>query len=121
VIATEFHTLALSLFLIVELSRPGITLWSTISINLAIPYWSISIGLNVIITTFIAGRLLYMRSRIQRAIPGGGKDYVSITAMLVESAALYTVNGLFFLISYATNSPIQNLTLPLLGQTQVSY
>jgi hypothetical protein len=111
-------SVALSLLLIVELSLPGITLWSKISVNLAIPYWSISIALNVVITTFISARLLYMRSRIQREMPSGGKGYVSVTAMLVESAALYTVNGLFFLISYAANSPIQNLTLPLLGQTQ---
>lgn len=109
----------LSLFLIVELSQPGITLWSKISINLAIPYWSISIALNVIITTYIAARLLYMRHRIRRVVPDCGVEYVSLTAMLVESAALYTVNGLFFLISFAVNSPIQNLALPLLGQSQV--
>lgn len=110
---------ALSLILIVMLCVPGITLWSTISINLAIPYWAISIALNVIITACIAARLLYMRYQMRRALIDSGSEYISITSMMVESAAIYTANGLIFLVSYAVNSPIQNLALPVLGQTQV--
>jgi hypothetical protein len=98
---------------------PGITLWSTISINLAIPYWAISIALNIIITACITARLLYMRYQMRKLIDGSGAEYLSITAMLTESAALYTSNGLIFLVTYAVNSPIQNLALPVLGQTQV--
>lgn len=110
----------LSLLLIIELSQPGITRWSKISVNLAIPYWSISIALNVIITTYIAARLLYMRRRLRRVVTDGAVEYVSLTAMLIESAALYTINGLVFLVSFSVHSPIQYLALPLLGQTQVS-
>lgn len=98
---------------------PGINLWTTISINLAIPYWAISIGLNVIITACITIRLLYMRYKIRKAMPGAGSEYLSVTTMTVESAALYTVTGLIFLVSYGVNSPIQNLALPVLGQVQV--
>lgn len=98
---------------------PGINLWTTISINLAIPYWAISIGLNVIITACITIRLLYMRHKIRKAMPGAGSEYLSVTTMTVESAALYTVTGLIFLVSYGVNSPIQNLALPVLGQVQV--
>ncbi|KAF9447761.1 hypothetical protein P691DRAFT_638943, partial [Macrolepiota fuliginosa MF-IS2] len=108
----------LSLLLIIMLCVPGITLWSTISINLAIPYWAISIALNVIITTCIAIRVLYMRHQMRQARVGSGSEYVTYTSMTVESAALYTVNGLIFLVSYAVNSPIQNLALPVLGQSQ---
>ncbi|KXN91605.1 hypothetical protein AN958_12723 [Leucoagaricus sp. SymC.cos] len=111
-------SVALSLILIVMLCVPGITLWSTISINLAIPYWAISIALNVIITACIATRLLYMRYQMRRVLVGSGSEYISITSMMIESAALYTTNGLIFLVSYAVNSPIQNLALPVLGQTQ---
>ncbi|KAL9710485.1 hypothetical protein Ac2012v2_006019 [Leucoagaricus gongylophorus] len=111
-------SVALSLILIIMLCVPGITLWSTISINLAIPYWAISIALNVIITACIAARLLYMRYQMRRALIESGSEYISITSMMVESAAIYTANGLIFLVSYAVNSPIQNLALPVLGQTQ---
>jgi hypothetical protein len=98
---------------------PGISLRSQISVNLAIPYWSISIALNLGITACIAARLLYMRYQTRQVIDGSGAEYVSVTAMLVESAALYSTNGLLFLITYAINSPAQNLFLPILGQTQV--
>jgi len=98
---------------------PGITLWSTISINLAIPYWAISIALNVIITACITTKLLYMRYQMRQISVGSGSEYISITSMMIESAAIYTANGLIFLVSYAVNSPIQNLALPVLGQTQV--
>ncbi|KAJ7257040.1 hypothetical protein C8J57DRAFT_1185909 [Mycena rebaudengoi] len=109
----------LSAILIAELSQPGNTFWTTISVNLAIPYWSISISMTVILTSLIAGRLLFMRYRLQKLMgQNTPSPYVTVTAMLVESAAIYSINGLIFLISYGVNSPVQNLALPLLGQTQ---
>ncbi|KAF9218574.1 hypothetical protein BS17DRAFT_822735 [Gyrodon lividus] len=91
-----------------ELSQPGNTIWTRISVNLAIPYWSISIALNVILTLLIAGRLLFMKYRLQNVLgEHTNTPYASLSAMLVESA--------FF---YGVNSPVQNLALPLLGQTQ---
>jgi hypothetical protein len=88
--------------------------------KLAIPYWAISISMTVILTALIAGRLLFMRYRLDKLVGARtSTPYVTITAMLVESAALYSINGLIFLVSYGVNSPSQNLWLPLLGQTQV--
>ncbi|KAK7045123.1 hypothetical protein R3P38DRAFT_2508878 [Favolaschia claudopus] len=114
-------SMVLSAILIAELSQPGNTIWTKISINLAIPYWSISISMTIILTTLIAGRLLHMRYRLNRVLgarTSSSMPYTTITAMLVESAAIYSINGLIFLISYAVNSPVQNLALPLLGQMQ---
>ncbi|KAF7312840.1 hypothetical protein MKEN_00967900 [Mycena kentingensis (nom. inval.)] len=75
--------------------------------------------MTVILTSLIAGRLLFMRRRLRRLMgPDTRTPYVTLSAMLVESATLYSVNGLVFLISYGVNSPVQNLFLPLLGQTQ---
>nr|GAT46240.1 predicted protein [Mycena chlorophos] len=114
-----FSSMVLSAILIAELSQPGNTFWTKISINLAIPYWSISISMTVILTGLIAGRLLFMRYRLRRLMGRETRTpYVSLSAMLVESAAIYSINGLIFLISYGVNSPVQNLALPLLGQTQ---
>ncbi|KAJ7793421.1 hypothetical protein B0H14DRAFT_3889355 [Mycena olivaceomarginata] len=112
-------SMILSAILIAELCQPGNSFWTAISMKLAIPYWAISISMTVILTTLIAGRLLFMRYRLDRLV--GARTftpYVTITAMLVESAALYSINGLVFLVSYGLNSPSQNLWLPLLGQTQ---
>lgn len=60
-----------------------------------------------------------MRYQIHQAKAGSGSEYITLTSITVESAALYTINGLIFLVSYAVNSPIQNLALPVLRQTQV--
>ncbi|KII87189.1 hypothetical protein PLICRDRAFT_176971 [Plicaturopsis crispa FD-325 SS-3] len=114
-------SVGLSCVVIAELCTPNQTFWTQITINLAIPYWSISIALNIILTLLIAGRLLLMRRRLIQTIPNGGiaSPYVSLSAMLIESAFIYSVNAVIFLVSYAVNSPIQNLALPLLCQTQV--
>lgn len=108
----------LSLLLIIMLCVPGTTLWSTISIDLGIPYWSISIALTVLITTCIVIRLLYMRRQLRNIRAGGGSEYISVSAVLIESASLYSINGIILVVSYGINSPIQNLALPVLGQTQ---
>ncbi|KAJ7849646.1 hypothetical protein B0H14DRAFT_2509788 [Mycena olivaceomarginata] len=112
-------SMILSAILIAELCQPGNSFWTAISMKLAIPYWAISISMTVILTALIAGRLLFMRYRLDKLVGARtSTPYVTITAMLVESAALYSINGLIFLVSYGVNSPSQNLWLPLLGQTQ---
>jgi hypothetical protein len=45
--------------------------------------------------------------------------YISVASMIVESAALYTVVGIMFIVSYATNSVAENVLLPILGEVQV--
>jgi hypothetical protein len=39
--------------------------------------------------------------------------------MLIESAALYAIFAILFIISYALNSMVQNVMLPVLGHVQV--
>jgi hypothetical protein len=50
---------------------------------------------------------------------GFGSEYSSVATMMIESAALYSITGVIFIVSYGINSPIQNLALPVLGQVQV--
>ncbi|KAF7328661.1 hypothetical protein MSAN_02467700 [Mycena sanguinolenta] len=84
-----------------------------------IPYWAISISMTVILTALIAGRLMFMRYRLKKLVGASSSmPYVTITAMLVESAAIYSINGIIFLVTYGLNDPTQNLWLPVLGQTQ---
>ena len=42
--------------------------------------------------------------------------YMSIASMFIESAMPYAVTGLIFIITYAINSNVQNLVLPVLSQ-----
>ena len=100
------------------LSRPGMTIWSNVSFQLITAYWSVSIAFNILLTIAIVTRLLVMRHRIGKAMTVAG-PYVSVSAMLIESAFLYSACGIAFLIAYGINSPVQNLILPTLAQVEV--
>lgn len=103
------------------MTKPGASFWSLIVVKFSIAYWTLSISLNIILTLLISGRLLFFRNRIESSLGAHhAKTYSSLVAMLVESAALYSVTGLIFIISYARNSPFQNIVLPPLGQIQVT-
>ncbi|KAJ7214266.1 hypothetical protein C8J57DRAFT_1538485 [Mycena rebaudengoi] len=97
----------------------SIALTSSKSVQFGVAYWSLSISLNTILTISIASRILFVRHRIRKALGSQHSgQYLSITAILVESAALYALWGLVFLICYARNTPLQNIILPPLGQIQ---
>jgi hypothetical protein len=42
--------------------------------------------------------------------------YTSLASIMAESAGPYSICGLIFIATFATNSPGQNLFLPVLGQ-----
>ncbi|KAF5342598.1 hypothetical protein D9611_002007 [Ephemerocybe angulata] len=110
---------ALSITMMVFTMTPSIGFWAPISIKAGIAYWSLSIVLNLLITSSIAGRLLKMRSAIRAVLgPKHSSPYTSVLSMIVESAALYTAWALIFMASYAKGDTFQNVVLPALGQVQ---
>ncbi|KLO13649.1 hypothetical protein SCHPADRAFT_915187 [Schizopora paradoxa] len=118
-ILTLLGSFTVSVLLLFQLTQPGASLWTRVAISFGIPYWSISISLNVIVTLLIVARLLYMRRVTRIALtPEHASTYTSIVAILIESAALYSTVGLIFVISYARNSMVQNVLLPVLGHIQ---
>ncbi|KIK52787.1 hypothetical protein GYMLUDRAFT_49747 [Collybiopsis luxurians FD-317 M1] len=105
--------------LLISIANSTDSFWAVKTVKFGIAYWSISAGLNVILTACISARLLIARRRVSNAIDRRfGGHYISVAAMLVESAALYSTWALVFLITYARNSPVQNILLPPLGQVQ---
>ncbi|TDL29997.1 hypothetical protein BD410DRAFT_703038, partial [Rickenella mellea] len=108
---------AMSILTIFQSAQPGASLWSHTTISFAVPYWSLSLSLNLLVTLMIATRLLMMRNKIIAVLgPEHSKTYTSVAAMMVESAAPYSITGLIFIICYARASNVQNLVLPVLGQ-----
>ncbi|KAJ7744019.1 hypothetical protein DFH07DRAFT_978699 [Mycena maculata] len=86
------------------------------SVQFGIAYWSLSISLNIVLTMSIVGRLLFVRRHAHGT--GHTAQYVSIAAMLIESAALYAIWSTVFLICYVRQSPLENILLPAQGQIQ---
>ena len=86
-----------------------------------IPYFSISVSLNVLLTLMIIIRLV-LHNRSARAVMGGtesGGMYKAIVTMLIESCALYAVNSLLFIGLWGAQNYAESIFLPILAETQV--
>jgi hypothetical protein len=96
----------MSVLTVVESATPGAGLFKGRSLSFGVPYVSMTISLNIIVTLSICGRLLAMRKKVQSVLGlEHAKMYTSIAAMLVESAAPFTIIGIAYVITYARTSP----------------
>jgi len=103
-------------------SQPGSSLWSGITVNFGLPYFTISVGLNVILTLMISARLILHSRNIRGAMgstTGASSLYRAIVTMLIESSALYAVTSLLFIGPYAANNYASDIFLPILAEVQV--
>ena len=65
-------------------------------------------------------RLYLLRRRTTKALgPRHAVHYISIIAILVESAALMDIMLLFFIIPFALGNPVANIPLSSMVQIQV--
>ncbi|KAF8524922.1 hypothetical protein BU17DRAFT_74679 [Hysterangium stoloniferum] len=90
-------------------------------VNFGLAYWSLSIGTTIVLTLCIVGRLMSMRHRVKTVFGASqlqGSPYLSISAMFIESAFLYSFVGLITLVCFGKRFPALTLVLPLLRQVQ---
>lgn len=94
------------------------TLYEELTQRFVVAHFSIAIAFSILVTTGIVIKLLLMRRRIRGV---ASSPYLSISAILVESAALFLTFGVAFLVSMSLPSaaPAQNLIQPTLGQIAV--
>ena len=70
-----------------QLTQPDANLWTKTTVNFGIPYWSISVGLNILVMTLIIAHLMVIRQRTHAVLSSNhSQTYMSVAAMLVESA-----------------------------------
>ncbi|KAK7036791.1 hypothetical protein VNI00_011457 [Paramarasmius palmivorus] len=87
--------------------------------NFTLYYFWASFILNVTMTIAIVSRLMVYRYRITKVMGNRhGRQYTSIASMIIESSLLYTSFQLLFIITFATENPIQSLFLQPLSQVQ---
>lgn len=92
------------------------------SVSAEITYFIVCLLLNVLLTLMIIARLVLHRRNIRNAIGasfGAGGMYASIITMLVESAALYAIGYLLYIVSFASNGYAGYIFTPPLGEIQV--
>ncbi|EJD50116.1 hypothetical protein AURDEDRAFT_112270 [Auricularia subglabra TFB-10046 SS5] len=106
---------AMSMLTVYQIAQPNTPLFSSTTLPMILPYFSLSISLNLILTLMIVTKLLLARRSIHRAVgEEHGRAYVGVAAMVVESAALYSVSSIVFIATYAQNlSVVFSVFLPL--------
>ncbi|KAK7442718.1 hypothetical protein VKT23_015964 [Stygiomarasmius scandens] len=103
---------------IIQSSLPGQSLYNGLSVAYGTSYFALSIGANISLTVLIVTRLLLYQRRMHTALPSEhGKQCISFMTICIESAALYSVCGIVFLITYAIDDP---MNLVFLGVTSAS-
>ena len=97
------------------------TEWNSVVTRLGVPYYSISLSLNVLLTLMIVTRLIRHSRNIRNAIrPAKDKGlYDTVVTMLVESCALYAVGSLLFIGPLGAESEIQGIFAPIFVNVQV--
>jgi hypothetical protein len=98
----------LAIFTIVETALPNRSvLISGNPVHVAVAWISLTVSLNVIVTSMICFRLLQARARTLGVLPPEmSKMYTSVVAVLIESAAPFTIIGLCLVVVTAKNSPL---------------
>ncbi|KAF9652147.1 hypothetical protein BDM02DRAFT_3183873 [Thelephora ganbajun] len=115
-------SLAMGIMLIYQTSQPDSSIWNSIAINFGLPYFSISVSLNILLTLMIVTRLVLHSRKILNTMgapAGAGGLYKAIVTMLIESSALYAVSSILFIGPWGANSHVADIFLPILAETQV--
>ncbi|KAI0043707.1 hypothetical protein FA95DRAFT_1475919, partial [Auriscalpium vulgare] len=89
---------------VVQSALPNAFLFDGHTAQLGVPWVSLSVSVNIVVTTLICGRLLYMRRAMHAArAPELAEMYTSIIAILIESAMPFSVIGIGLIVTYAKN------------------
>lgn len=93
----------------------------TTTLDFGLPYLSISVSLNVLLTVMIVTRLVLHSRNILSTRGAAGRIglYRATITMLIESSALYTVNSLVLIGLWGAGNRAADTFLPILAETQV--
>ena len=114
---------AMGIMLIDQTAQPHDGFWSSVTTNFGVPYFSISLAINVVLTLMIVIRLVMHSRNIRNAMgaqaTGTTGLYTTINTVLIESSALYTLSFLLFIVPWGTTSYVEDIFFPPLAQIQV--
>jgi hypothetical protein len=101
-------------------SKPTLSMYSKLPMAYGTSYYAISLGANIILTVLIMGRLVAYRRTLLESLPADlANHYISLGTVIVESAAMYSLFSILFLITYAVNNPTNQIWLAVASATQV--
>ena len=90
----------------VESALPSQFLLGDVVAKFGVPWISISVSFNVLVTAIISSRLMVAHRQLKRFTMATQRQrYAGVTALLVESALPLAISGILFAIFYGKNSP----------------
>ena len=111
---------AMGILLVYQTTQPGY-IWNSLAANTGIPYFSISVSLNVLLTLIIVTRLIlhsrFLRNGTESFAKSSGL-YSTVITVLVESSAIYAVNSLLLIGPWVAKNRASGIFLPILAETQ---
>ncbi|KAJ7099444.1 hypothetical protein B0H15DRAFT_547168 [Mycena belliarum] len=100
-------------------SQPTLSMYSALPMAYGTAYYAISLGANILLTLLITVRLLAYRRTLRAHLPPDlARHYGSLGAVVVESAALYSVFATLFLATYAAGDPTNQVWLAVASAAQ---
>ncbi|KAJ7642904.1 hypothetical protein B0H17DRAFT_959946 [Mycena rosella] len=100
-------------------SQPTLSMYSKLPMAYGTSYYAISLGANILLTLLITGRLVaYRRTLLETLPPDLARHYISLGTVIVESAALYSIFSILFLVTYAVNNPTNQIWLAVASAAQ---
>ncbi|KAH7926898.1 hypothetical protein BV22DRAFT_1032367 [Leucogyrophana mollusca] len=114
-------SVVLSVLWLIQISSPSSSPYqdAAMRINFTVPFFAVGTMVNIIVTIMIVGRLLYYRHSVAGAFGPRMSLYTSLTAILVESASIYTASSLFLIIPFAAGSSFANAPLQIIQEAEV--
>ena len=111
------------MLLLIGTSRNGTQFLAKVNIQSTTIFWSLTVALNLLLTTLIVLRIVRARKAVRSALgPDHTSTYYSVAAMLVESSALFSIFGLAFVISLPiNNNNVSLIVLAPFGLLTVSH
>ncbi|KAK2462416.1 hypothetical protein APHAL10511_005550 [Amanita phalloides] len=100
-------------------SQKGFSVFDSFPLAIGTAYCVTSFIANSLLTILIIFRLVLHRRRILAILPSEhAAHYVSLAIIITESAALYSIFALAYIVTYAIDSPINLILLPMLTSSQ---
>jgi hypothetical protein len=94
----------LAIITVVEGAVPGTSQLKGKPALLAVPWFALSLCLNIIVTSMICFRILRVRALTRATLsPEVSKMYTSIATILIESAVPFSILGIGLVITVAMN------------------
>lgn len=103
------------------MAHEGQNLWSQATLKLSRPYLVLTLSFNIITSTLLVSRLLYLRKEVLRHIgPDHATAYTTAAAIITESMLPVSIFSSVLVLLYGLQDGAENLLINILLHVEVS-